>query len=43
MIEIRMPGSLTLPGPPNTEILVDSYNADTQETKVLKGKIVKSG
>jgi hypothetical protein len=29
MIEIRMPGSLTLSGPPGTEIDIDSYNEKT--------------
>jgi len=43
MIEIRMPSALTMPGPPETQIIVESFNEETSETKTLKGKIVKSG
>lgn len=43
MIEIRMPSALTMPGPPETQINVESFNEDTSQTKTLKAKIVKSG
>jgi len=43
MIEIRMPSALTMPGPPETPVNVESFNEETSETKTLKGKIVKSG